>query len=253
MAKTSAGLVAHAAAQVGNPYWWGTFGQIATAALLADKAKQYPDQFAGSRVATAKAKHLGKRVYDCCGLIKSYMMQATPTAKPKYNSSYDQNVGGLKTNCKVKGVISNLPEIPGVLLFRGTAHVGVYAGNGVVIEAKGFDYGVVKSKLSEGRWDAWGKLSWITYPSAPKATSTPTPVPAVKDAIYGTERKYNNTSGKALKVYADTTLKTEIGELFDGSSCTCLGVVAGRALIKYKVAATGAYKVGFTAYTAGIK
>lgn len=251
MAKTSAGLVAHAAAQVGCPYWWGTFGQVATESLLNDKAAQYPAQFAGNRKAVAKSKHLGKRVYDCCGLIKSYMMQATPTSAPKYSSTYDQNVGGLKTNCKVKGVISNLPEIPGVLLFRGTAHVGVYAGNGVVIEAKGFDYGVVKSKLSEGRWDAWGKLSWITYPAT--VTPKPAPAPSVKDAIYGVERKYTNTSGKALKVYADTTLKTEIGELFDGSSCTCLGVVSGKALIKYKVTATGTYKVGFTAYTAGIK
>lgn len=249
--KTSAGLVAHAAAQVGCPYWWGTFGQVATEALLNTKATQYPDQFAGNRKATAKAKHLGKRVYDCCGLIKSYMMQDTPTSAPKYSSAYDQNVGGLKTNCKTKGQISALPEIPGILLFRGTSHVGVYAGNGIVIEAKGFDYGVVKSKLSAGKWDAWGMLSWITYPAT--ASTSKTEPPKVKDAIYGTEKKYVNTSGEPLKVYADTSLKTDIGELFAGSSCTCLGVVSGCALIKYKVAATGAYKVGFTAYTAGIK
>lgn len=251
MAKTSAGLVAHAAAQVGCPYWWGTFGQVATEALLNAKATQYPEQFADNRKTIARSRHLGKRVYDCCGLIKSYMMQDTPTTPPKYSATYDQNVGGLKANCKVKGNISTLPEIPGVLLFRGTAHVGVYAGNGVVIEAKGFDYGVVKSKLSAGNWDTWGKLSWIIYPSAPK--TSPTPSQAVKDAIYGTERKYVNPTGKALKVYADTALKIEIGELNVGASCACLGVVNGRALLKYKIVSTGVYKVGFTDKTAGIK
>ena len=68
--KTNTGLVAYAKAQVGNPYWYGTFGQVATEALLKSKMAQYPGQFEGSRPATARAKHIGKRVHDCCGLIK---------------------------------------------------------------------------------------------------------------------------------------------------------------------------------------
>lgn len=30
MPKTNAGLVAYAKAQLGRPYWWGTFGQTAS-------------------------------------------------------------------------------------------------------------------------------------------------------------------------------------------------------------------------------
>lgn len=42
--KTNTGLVAYAKAQVGNPYWYGTFGQTATKALLKSKMAQYPGQ-----------------------------------------------------------------------------------------------------------------------------------------------------------------------------------------------------------------
>ena len=82
--KTNTGLVAYAKAQVGNPYWYGTFGQVATEALLKSKMAQYPGQFEGSRPATARAKHIGKRVHDCCGLIKGYLWCSTPTSAPKY-------------------------------------------------------------------------------------------------------------------------------------------------------------------------
>ena len=34
------------------------------------------------------------------------------------------------------------------------------------IEAKGFDHGVVRSRLADGNWDTWGKLDWITYEAA---------------------------------------------------------------------------------------
>ena len=42
MAKTNTGLVAYAKANIGNPYWYGTFGQVGTQTLLDSKRKQYP-------------------------------------------------------------------------------------------------------------------------------------------------------------------------------------------------------------------
>lgn len=161
MKKTNTGLVNYAKAQVGNPYWYGTFGQTATESLLNQKMKQYPVQFTGSRPATARAKHLKKRVHDCCGLIKGYLWSDLATSALKYNASQDVNVGGLRQHCKTQGAIKMIPEMPGVLAFRGDSHVGVCIGNGIVIEAKGFDYGVVRSELAKGDWDRWGKLDWI--------------------------------------------------------------------------------------------
>lgn len=164
--KTNTGLVAYAKAQVGYPYWYGTFGQVATEALLKSKVAQYPGQFGGGRPATARAKHIGKRVHDCCGLIKGYLWCDTPTGKPRYVAAQDVNVGGLKQRCKTRGAIKSIPDVIGLLVFRGTSHVGVYIGDGWVIEAKGFDHGVVRSRLADGNWDTWGKLDWIAYEAA---------------------------------------------------------------------------------------
>lgn len=41
------------------------------------------------------------------------------------------------------------------------SHMGVYVGNGYVIESKGRDDGVVKRKVSEGPWVVGGRLDWF--------------------------------------------------------------------------------------------
>jgi hypothetical protein len=166
-AKTAQGLVAHARAQLGLPYFYGTYGQRPTAELIDYKRRQYPGQWSQERVAYAKQHYLNApRVYDCAGIVKSYWMQDSPTTPAKYVEKYDKSAGGLKVCCSTRGPISSIPEVPGVLVFIGTRHVGVYAGGGRVIEAKGFNYGVVESNLKRGSWDAWGKLGWLDYGDA---------------------------------------------------------------------------------------
>ena len=55
-----------------------------------------------------------------------------------------------------------MPDIVGVLVFMD-GHVGVYIGDGNVIEARGHSYGVVQTKLKNRNWKWWGKLDWISY------------------------------------------------------------------------------------------
>ena len=211
--KTNTGLVAYAKAQVGNPYWYGTFGQLATEALLKSKMAQYPGQFEGSRPATARAKHIGKRVHDCCGLIKGYLWCSTPTSAPKYVAAQDINVGGLKQRCKAKGGIKTIPDIIGLLLFRGTSHVGIYIGDGWVIEAKGFDHGVVRSRLADGNWDTWGNLHWITYEAAkPVQPDKPVTGSIVKGSRVKVKSGAKTYDGKGIAsfVYAGTYIVDEL-------------------------------------------
>ena len=42
-------------------------------------------------------------------------------------------------------------------------HIGVYIGNGEVVEAMGTRYGVVKTKLEGARWTHWLKIPYISY------------------------------------------------------------------------------------------
>ena len=165
--KTAKGLVEYAQAQLGLPYWYGTFGQKATAELYAAKKKQYPELYKSWNDFPTQ---YGKRVHDCVGLIKGYLWSDTTTSTPKYNSSQDVSANGMLARCKENGSISSMPDIPGVLVFMD-GHVGVYIGGGFVIEARGHQYGVVKTALRSRPWKWWGKCPWIDYGETGKQDS----------------------------------------------------------------------------------
>lgn len=44
-------------------------------------------------------------------------------------------------------------------------HVGIYIGNGKVIEARGHAYGVVETNLVGRGWTSWGQLDLLDYNS----------------------------------------------------------------------------------------
>ena len=163
MSKTGQGLAEYAKAQLGKPYWWGTFGQTASAALLAQKRTQYP----GYYTADDFESQFGQKVHDCVGLIKGYRWCDTPDSEPAYKSVQDVAVSGLYMSCPENGSIDTMPDIPGVCVFmQDMSHVGVYIGGGYVVEATGHARGVVKSKLAGRGWGLWGKPRWISYEAA---------------------------------------------------------------------------------------
>ena len=176
--KTGQGLKEYAIAQLGRPYWWGTFGQRADGALYAQKKKQYP----GYYTAADFPNQYGQKVHDCVGLIKGYLWCDTPDGTPRYNAAQDVAVEGLYKKCSKSGAIGSIPETPGVCVFMANmGHVGVYIGGGEVVEAMGHAYGVVKTKLAGRGWAYWGMPEWIEYedsgavvpPSVGSADSSP--------------------------------------------------------------------------------
>lgn len=170
--KTNKGLVEYCQAQLGKPYWYGSFGNFGTLAFYDQKKKQYPSQYAWAY----DPQDTMQKVHDCVGLIKGYLWCDNPQdGTPTYNPAQDKSANGMKNACTVCGDISTIPELPGVLVFK-TGHVGVYVGNGEVIEARGHNYGVVKTKLNERGWTSWGQCPYITY-------ETPAPKADVKTAV----------------------------------------------------------------------
>ena len=158
--KTGQGLKEYAIAQLGRPYWWGTFGQTANAALYAQKKAQYPAYY----TAADFPNQYGQKVHDCVGLIKGYLWCDTPDGTPRYNAAQDVAVVGLYKKCSKSGAIGSIPETPGVCVFMANmGHVGVYIGGGEVVEAMGHGYGVVKIKLAGRGWAYWGMPEWISY------------------------------------------------------------------------------------------
>lgn len=180
MEYTNTGLVEYAKRMIGLPYWYGTFGQIGSEALYKEKRAQYPSQYDKWDKSTFTSQY-GKKVQDCSGLIKAYLM--TPDNNPGYpynpavyNSKWDWSANGTIEHCEDVGDISKLPEIPGLILWKNN-HVGIYLGGGEVIEAKGHAYGVIYSRLSDTKWVKYGKHPAIKYEK--DVEPTPAPVDGV--------------------------------------------------------------------------
>ena len=210
MAKTNSGLVAYCRAQVGRPYWFGTFGNTASASLYAAKKEQYPKYY------TAKdfPSQYGQRVHDCAGLIKGYLWSDTPDSKPKYNAKQDYGATAFYANCTKRGTIKTFDRVPGRLIFKGSgskmSHVGVWDGE-KIIEAKGHAYGVVVSNLDD-KWTHWGQCNLITEDQAPAPQPTPEPAPAPQPtpAPSYPQYKVKTNTGVPLRLRAAPNTKSAV-------------------------------------------
>lgn len=177
---TNRGLVEYVKKQVGNPYIYGTFGQLGNSKLLATKHEQYPSFVTTKRVEIVRAnpnKYYGKPWHDCAGLIKGYLMQKNLTVA--YNAKYDLSANAFYNRATRKGAIGSIPEIPGLGLWKNN-HVGIYLGGGRCIQAKGFDYGVVESDLRG--FTNWFEVPYVEYDSDAVA---PTPAPVQSEIWIG--------------------------------------------------------------------
>jgi len=107
-------------------------------------------------------------VTDCSGLVRWALYQLGEEIV--HHATYQYTDW-----CKNKGKLSNgqrtdsKPLLPGTEVFlQGSEekihHCGVYVGDGIVIEAKGTQSGVVTSDLK--KWDHWGELKMIDYSNA---------------------------------------------------------------------------------------
>ncbi len=165
--KNSHDLVTYAeqAFENGWGYVWGTCGWILTDSMFQSKLNQYPDGV-GKHKAFIKGNWLHGRTTDCVGLIKGYGWLDPDTLEIGYgtNGMPDISADQMYKAAVVKGSMSTMPDTPGLAVWH-KGHIGVYIGNGLVIEAMGTKYGVVKTELAARNWTAWLKIPYINYES----------------------------------------------------------------------------------------
>lgn len=119
---------------------------------------------------------IGHWVTDCSGLfywafkeLGGYMYHGSNTMWDKYCVSKGKLTNGKRADGK------ELKPGTAVFVLKGTSnrsHVGLYIGNGTVIEASGTKVGVVTTKITNSKWCEWGELKGVKY----DATTTTEPV-----------------------------------------------------------------------------
>ena len=151
------------AADKGWGYVWGTYGTVLSPDFLESKIIQYPDEV-GGKEDFIRENWLGKRTADCVGLIKGYSWYDTASQMTILVSNGMPDIGAdtMYENATEKGTIDTIPEIPGLAVWK-EGHIGVYIGDGKVVEAYGTTSGVIRSELANGGWTHWLKIPYISY------------------------------------------------------------------------------------------
>lgn len=142
---------------------WGYI--INTAGILWTQARQ--NAVTDSMAKKYGSQWIGHYVADCSGLFSwafaelgGYMYHGSNTMWNKYCTAQGKLSGGKRTDGKTL--------LPGTAVFtlRNNSdryHVGLYIGNGEVIEASGTKVGVIKSKITNSKWVEWGELKGVDY------------------------------------------------------------------------------------------
>lgn len=212
------------------------------------------------------------RVFDCCGLFKCFMWHDYSQKNAAYYNKVqsDFNCEQLIAEAKEKGPISTIPEIPGVLVYvRG--HMGIYIGNGEVIESTGAKFDGKNSKIyrtyfkgshngyKRDTWTHWFKSPYLKYDNVqPVKPSTSTDasffgskgyfslgdehpnIGRIAEFMYKTFPAY--TSKNALGNYYGPYIKTAITEFqkrakaegnYNDNVDGCVGPITLASLKKY--------------------
>ena len=160
-------------------YIWGTAGDKWTAAKQANIEKTKDADREGSR--KYGSQWIGHMVADCSGLFSwafrelgGKIYHGSDTMYRKYTEAKGQLKNGVRTDGE------GLKPGTAVFIWKEAkgkyTHVGLYVGDGMVIEAAGAKSGVIKGKVTASKWTHWGELKGVDY-SGEKPDPKPEPEP----------------------------------------------------------------------------
>ena len=151
---TGQGLVEHAKKLVGTPYFYGSKLKVLTESFMAGMHKAYPNIVTKQYLNKARQKGMvGRICVDCSGLISSYTGKVLGSSQ-LYSQAYTRLPISTYHN------FAN-----GVVVWR-KGHVGIFSHESdgfYVYEAKGIDFGTIKSRFDPMNWTCGLTFSWIKY------------------------------------------------------------------------------------------
>lgn len=196
---------------VGGGYCYGSSGEVCSLARRKEWATWNPSQ--ATNLLGICAKWDGMKVWDCSGLFRG-----------AWRTLDKSRSGGATTIWKtwctgIKGTIDTMPNIPGIAVFRqdGTsmAHIGLYVGDGMVVDARGSAQGVLYGTLaSYGKWSHWALLDDVDYKDTQPKPEEPT--------VLWTGYVKTKTGG-GISLWKDNTKKQAVVKLSEGTPVDVLG------------------------------
>lgn len=150
------------------PYVYGAKGANGTFTLnqLNSLAKSYPAMFSPLYKSRAKS-YVGKVCTDCSGLISWYTGKSLGSAQ-------------MYSSASKRGLIADVDKAPiGAVLWK-SGHVGVKVDNTYCVEAKGINYGTVKTKITDTKWTHWLLFDYMDYEDVKAVTTKKAANPYVK-------------------------------------------------------------------------
>ena len=186
--------------QAMNEHWgyiWGTAGEQWTAVKQRELEQTTDTNRAQGRA--YGSKWIGHMVADCSGLFSwafkklgGYMYHGSDTMYRKYCTDKGELKKGKRTDGK------SLTAGSAVFVWNGSnySHVGLYVGDGIVIEAMGTLKGVTTTKVSAGKWTHWGELQGVDYSNNP-AAKIQNPEPITEGKTWPTLRR--GSKGDSVK------------------------------------------------------
>ena len=172
-------------------YIWGTAGILWTQARQKQKVDYMVNKYGTNWKKNSEAqndnyygaamygdKWIGSYVADCSGMFSWAFSKLGSYIAHGSNSIWKQY-------CTKQGTLTNGVRSDGQPMYPGTAvftdksgnksHIGLYVGNGKVIEASGTQAGVCTSNVSAGKWKCWGELKNVAYDNQPDPPSPTRP------------------------------------------------------------------------------
>ena len=204
-------------------YIYGTTHEMWSEAKQRDYEKRYSGDPDRENSCKYGKKWTGKWVTDCSGLFHYWFARHGGKIAHGSNSiwdSYCTRRGELRSGTRTDGY----PILPGTAVFTSSGarhnHIGLYAGEGTVIEAQGAQAGVCTSRITNKKWTHWGLLRGIEYTEdggdrEEKRMTARVVLPAGRSGSTVNMREQPNTGSgiiKKIPVGADVELYEDKGQ-----------------------------------------
>lgn len=159
-------------------YMLGCFGQPVSKSIITQKTKQIPKWYTETRVQNlSKYIGTGTFAFDCVGMIKGVLWgfdysltKSNGGAKYVSNDVADISADQMIKLCQPSSDFTEYIE-PGEAVWL-SGHIGVYIGDGKVVECSPkWKNGVQITEISQRAWKKHGKLPYIQYDKQPVLTN----------------------------------------------------------------------------------